>query len=528
MRAGRARTRLPMKRRDLIKGGMLAGLAGVTGLGCAVGGVAGAATAGTVAPGRNGRNGAAPGAGARRSPVRNIIFLAYDGFNYEDLAVARYLAGRQGRGPLEIERLLGAGAAGSMLTHSLTAVVTDSAAASTAWGAGRKVVNSALSMYPDGRELTTILELARDAGKATGLITTTRLTHATPAGWIAKVEDREMEDEIATQYFDFRPHVLLGGGRKHFAADAREDGRDLEGEFREAGYQLVRSAAELAGVTGPRVLGAFTDDHLPYEIDRRFQGDPGPSLADITRAGLATLDRHPGGFVVQVEAGRIDHANHANDPGGSVWDILAADDALAVILDFVDRNPDTLLLMGSDHATGGQSLYGIGPAYNQSTPALERLGDRRASYAYLRRVIPGEPSAGQVRDAVRDYLGIRLTDGQAGEGASILARQLRIGHPNAHRDEPGNSFNQLLSRAAAATFDRANVNFATGAHTAGLVPVVAYGAWDGPANLGVVDNTELFGWMARALGSDFRNPEMSEAEALRLSARRPEREMAVM
>jgi alkaline phosphatase len=505
-----------MKRRDLIKGGVLAGLAGVTGLGCAAGAVFAAAAG----------NGAGP-RGDRR-PARNVIFLAYDGFNYEDLAVARYFAGRQGRGALEFERLLGAGAVGSMLTHSLTSVVTDSAAASTAWSAGRKVVNGALAMYPDGRQLTTILELARDAGKATGLITTTRLTHATPAGWIAKVEDREMEDEIAAQYFDFRPHVLLGGGRSHFAATDREDGRDLEGDFRRAGYQVVRSAGELARATGPRLLGAFTDDHLPYEIDRRFQGDPGPSLADITRAGLAVLDRHTDGFVVQIEAGRIDHANHANDPGASVWDILAADEALAAILDFVDRTPDTLLLMASDHATGGQALYGTGPMYRGSTPALERLAGRRASYAYLRRQLPRQPTPRQVRDAVGDYLGIRLSDDQARDGARILARQLRIAHPNAQRDEPGNSFNMLLSRTEAGALDRANINFATGAHTAGLVPVVAYGAWDGPVNLGVVDNTELFAWMTRALGSDFRNQDMTEAEALRLGALRPERELVAM
>jgi alkaline phosphatase len=518
-----------MKRRDLIKGGVLAGLAGATGLGCAVAGVGGAA-AGNGA----GRNGAGQGAageagtGARRRPVRNIIFLAYDGFNYEDLAVARYFAGRQGRGSLEIERLLGGGAVGSMLTHSLTSVVTDSAAASTAWSAGRKVVNGALSMYPDGRELTTILELARDAGKATGLITTTRLTHATPAGWIAKVEDRSMEDEIAAQYFDFRPHVLLGGGRMHFAAEDRDDGRDLEGDFRRAGYHVMESAAELSRAAGPRLLGAFTDDHLPYEIDRRFQGAPGPSLAEMTRAGLAALDREPDGFVVQIEAGRIDHANHANDPGGSLWDILAADEALASILEFVDRRPDTLLLMASDHATGGQALYGTGPMYRGSTPALERLDGRRASYDYLRRLLPREPSADQVRDAVGEYLGLRLGYDEARAGARILARQVRIGHPNAHTDEPGNSFNQLLSRSEVDALERPNINFATGAHTAGLVPVVAYGAWDGPANLGVVDNTELFGWMTRALGSDYRNPEMTEAEALRLGALQPERAMAVM
>jgi alkaline phosphatase len=513
-----------MKRRDLIRhlvaGGVVGGVSGVAGLGCVAG-----------------SNGTGPGGpqavtnGRRRGgdgPVRNIIFFAYDGFNFEDLAAARYFAGLRGAGQLELERLMGAGAAGSMLTHSLTSVVTDSAAASSAWATGRKVINGALSMYPDGRDLITILDLARDAGKATGLITTTRLTHATPAGWGSKVPVREMEDEVAEQYLARRVDVLLGGGRLHFAADLRADGRDLEAEFRVEGYRVVRSAAELAGLRDERVLGVFTDDHLPFEIDRRFQGVAAPSLAAITRAGLSVLDRRANGFVVQIEAGRIDHANHHNDPGGSVWDVLAADEALAVARAYADANPDTLLIMASDHATGGQALYGLGARYGHSTPALETLGRRRASHEYLRSHVLGEgASAGRVRSVVAEYLGVDLTGAQADQVARVLAREVRAGHRNAHRDEPLNSFYQVISTGPGAP-DRPNINFATGAHTAGLVPLIAYGAWDGPANLGVVDNTELFGWMTRALGAEFHNPTMSAAEAQRLSAAAPEREMVLM
>jgi alkaline phosphatase len=508
-----------MKRRDLIKSGLLAGIAGVTGLG-RVPGLEAAEPAGA------GGNGAG---GAGGAPVRNIIFYAYDGFNFEDLALARYFAAVQGRGGLEIERMLAAGAAGSMTSHSLTSVVTDSAAASAAWATGRKVVNGAVSMYPDGRELTTILELARQAGKATGLITTTRLTHATPAAWIARVPARSMEDEIAEQYLAFRPDVLLGGGRRHFAAAHRSDGRDLERDFQRAGYQVLDTAADLAVATEGPVLGAFTHDHLPFEIDRRFQGAAGPSLAEITRAGLGRLGRHRDGFVVQIEAGRIDHANHHNDPGAAVWDMLAADETLSEVRAFVDRTPGTLLIMASDHATGGQAVYGLGSRYRHSNEAIRALGRRRTSYEHLRNhLIPTGADADQVRAAIREHLAIELSADEAADATRILARRLRLGHRNAHDSNPSVSLHQLLSTSRSGSPDRGNVNFATSSHTAGLVPVFTYGAWDGPAGLGVVDNTELFGWMARALGTDFRNPEMTEAEAIRVSGGSPEAELVVM
>jgi alkaline phosphatase len=196
----------------------------------------------------------------------------------------------------------------------------------------------------------------------------------------------------------------------------------------------------------------------------------------------------------------------------------------------VDREPGTLLIVASDHATGGQALYGTGPRYAFSTEALETLGRARISGERLRLHVLGRtPTAEQVRREVREQLGVRLTGAQADEAARVMAGQLRVAHPNAHTDEPANSLYRIISSAGAdGPLDRPNVNYATGAHTAGLVPLLAYGAWDGPRSLGVVDNTELFGWMTRALRIDFRNPEMTEAEARRLGAVTDPAAMTVM
>lgn len=505
-----------MKRRDLLKTALLGGAAAMTtGLtGC----ISAANAAGTgPAPARGG--GTEPWSGK----ARNIIFLAYDGTGYENAAAAGYFSRRILQRPLLFERLHSEGYAGSAMTHSLTSVVTDSAAASSTWATGRKVVNPALSMYPDGTPLTTILELAKQSGRRTGLVTSTRITHATPAAWASKALHRDHEESVAQQYLDLKVDILLGGGRKPF--DGRADGRDLFAEFRQRGYDVVGTGDQLAHSNGSRILGVFTPgmDHMPYEVDRRFQQDPAPSLAELTKKALEVLGGSDQGFVLQVEAGRIDHANHYSDPGALIWDWMAADDALQVIMEFVDENPDTLLLSASDHETGGSVVYGFGPWYLRSTQAFESLRNCRASHEWLVRYgLSRQPSASEVQDAVTRYLGIPINAEQSAELAALvgtrpLPREKWLGHPNAHTNQPDNSLGYLLSISPDWSPDRPNIIFATGNHTAGLVPAVLYGAMVPRGNLGIIDNTDLFRIMLDALGIEFENQMMTEEEALQIA-----------
>lgn len=485
-----------MDRREWLKTGAAAG-AGLATMGLAPAGRAGH-LADTVAP-----------------RAHNVVFFAYDGLTWEDLGTLRYHAMRHGTRTTHLERLLATGASGSMLVHSLTSVVTDSSAASTAWATGRKIVNQAVSEYPDGTPLATILELANDRGLATGLVTTTRLTHATPACWAAHTAHRDLEDEIAAQYLEQAPDVLLGGGSVHFDAERRSDGRDLFGAFRERGYEVLRDPDALAGATGSRLFGAFTADHLAYEIDRRHQGIASPSLADVTRKGLEVLAGSERGFVLQVEAGRVDHANHQNDPGAALWDLLAADEALEIVLDFADRTPGTLVIVGSDHGTGSGAVYGTGSGYRGASAAFDRITLHRGSYQNFRRRLGRSPTAGEVRSAAPELLGLELDAERAELVARVLAREVRLGHLRAHRDQPYNGLHQALTDAEPAE-PGLNLNYATGQHTAGPVPVALYGAGVEARGLGIVDNTELFTLMTRALGIEHQNPLLSEEEALRM------------
>jgi alkaline phosphatase len=496
-----------MKRRDFLRGGLAAGLAGALPLT----GPHPASAAGT-----SFRN---DGVARRFGPARKIIFFAYDGFSFGDLGTARYFAQRHLDGRrLTLETLLARSASGANLTHSLSSIVTDSAAASTAWATGQKVVNRSVSMHADGTPLTTLMDLARGTGRATGLITTTRLTHATPAAWVARIDNRDLEDEIALQYLEFAPDVLLGGGSRHFGAATRADGRDLFADFAATGFQVLRTPEDLQRASGSRLLGSFMADHLAFEIDRIHGNVAAPSLAEMVRVGLDVLDGSVNGFLLQIEAGRVDHANHQNDPAAMVWDVIAADDALVVALDFVERNPDTLLIMASDHATGAGAVYGAGAGYNASTAGFDRLSLRRASQEFTLRLLGARPTAADVREATQSLLATTLTEAESETLAEALGPQrTALAHPRAHGRDRGNNFGYALTAAAAADHPRLTFNYATGAHTAGPVPILAYGAGVAPAPLGLVDNTELFSWLAGAMEADFRNPAPAPVESAALA-----------
>jgi len=453
--------------------------------------------------------------------ARNVVFFVYDGFSWEDFAAAQHYANRHQGRTLALQRLLSLGTCGSMMTQSLTSIVTDSAAASTAWATGRRTANSNIGIFPDGQRLTAILELAKARGRATGLITTTRVTHATPAGFVAHILDRNDEDAIALQYLEAQPDVVLGGGTRHFDAGVRADGRDLFGEFAAEGYSIARTTEDLQVLQGPRMLGTFTSSHLPYEIDRIHQGSEAPSLEEMTHKGLQVLSRAPDGFFAQVEAGRIDHANHNNDPAAMVWEVLAADKALEIVLDFADRNPETLVILASDHGTGGGAIYGVGDDYHWASKSFDRIARRQASYEFILERLGSSPRPRDVAGQVAEYLKIQISEEDAGLVADAIHGNSRLSHSGTYHQQPENSLAWVIAEVENYEEpNRLNINYSAGQHTAGPVPIALYGAGTSEAQLGLVDNTEIFGWMCRALGTRYENPLMSEKEALNILADR--------
>jgi len=306
--------------------------------------------------------------------ARSVIFLVADGMNTGTWTLADYYLQHRSKQRTEWVQLYQQNAVTRALmeTCSANSRVTDSAAAASAWSTGVRIDNGAINFAPDGSELEPIHRRVQQSGRSTGLVTTTRVTHATPAAFAANVKVRGEEDTIARQYLEREVDVLLGGGEKNFSALTRADGVDLKQQYQAAGYQLLQSRDQLLNMgeeRAKRLLGLFWPSHLPYSIDRNQQPEIAqqvPTLAEMMRRALSTLEQNRHGFLLQVEGGRVDHGGHGNDVGAIVHDQLAFDECIAVAREYSQQHPETLVIVTTDHGCGGCQLNGVGSGYRDT------------------------------------------------------------------------------------------------------------------------------------------------------------------
>jgi len=317
----------------------------------------------------------------RPQQARNIILFIADGMSIPTISAARIFEGERA-GDGEAHTLSFEAFPGTALvrTYNTDAQVSDSASTATALVTGHKTRSGAVSVTADqfldacaadAEFPVTLAERAEDRGMATGIVSTARLTHATPATMYAHSLIRYWEADtdiapegvaagcvdIAAQLLAFDAgdgiDVALGGGRRNFLPDSvggeRGDGRDLMAEWQARGGVAVTDAAGFRGLdpqAGEPVLGLFTDSHMAYEADRDDAQEP--SLADMTAFAIDRLSRDEDGYVLMVEAGRVDHAHHATNAYRAMTDMQAFDAALAAALDRVDLD-ETLIIVTADH-----------------------------------------------------------------------------------------------------------------------------------------------------------------------------------
>ena len=257
-------------------------------------------------------------------------------------------------------------------------LVTDSAAGATAIASGVKTNNGAVGVDAEGKRVTTLLEQAKEAGKSVGLVTTSQVTDATPAAFAAHVENRSDQSEIARQYLEeTRPDVVLGGGEDYWRPEkelgdsnsptgdtekgSRGSEEDLVEKARRLGYDYVTNAEELDAADGPKILGLFADGEM-YRSGPEGEGaeyDPAVPLPEMTSKAIEILSENSEGFFLVVEEGGIDAMSHA----GNAELVLEAgqqlDESVAVAKDYIEDNPNTLLVVAADHETGGMSVEAL-------------------------------------------------------------------------------------------------------------------------------------------------------------------------
>jgi alkaline phosphatase len=315
----------------------------------------------------------APTAGAQS---RIILFIG-DGVGVSHWTAARFAADNLAVNQFKVMGLVD--------TRASNSRVTDSAAGATAFSAGVRTFNGAIGVGPDSQPVETVLEVAKKRGWATGLVATSSVTHATPASFAAHVPSRASEFDIAKQMADLGPEVMLGGGVRYFSADARPDGADLIAQLR-ATHRVLTAPDSLAGIepaSTPRLVGLFGFTQMPHAAART------PTLPEMTRKAIDILSRDPDGFFLMVEGSQPDWRSHENAPIEQVVaEVLDFDAAIGVALEYQRSNPDVLVLVVSDHETGGLAIE-VARDSAVLAQAASSLNDATAAQARAMGVVSG-------------------------------------------------------------------------------------------------------------------------------------------
>ncbi|WP_312193120.1 alkaline phosphatase, partial [Sphingobacterium sp.] len=279
-----------------------------------------------------------------------VIFMISDGMSSGTLAMADlYSRMVLGRNSNWMQLYLdGKMSRALMDTASASSIITDSAAASSALGGGVRVKNGVLNIGLNGEKHLPAWQEFKRMGKKAGCVTSVTITHATPAGFCVNSSSRNAEPEIAMMYAEQGFDVLFGGGDEFFNPSKRKDGKDLYQTYQQKGYQLLKKRSDLKSVSKDKpILGIFNAGALPYAVDRANISNlqDTPTLAEMATTAIAQMKDHPEGFVLQIEGGKVDWAAHANDVAGLIHDQLAFDEAVNVVMDFAEKDGETLVIL---------------------------------------------------------------------------------------------------------------------------------------------------------------------------------------
>ncbi len=402
-----------------------------------------------------------------KEEVKNVIFLIGDGMGPAYTTMYRYFKDDPSTPDME-PTAFDSYLTGMQSTYSWDEEenITDSAAAATSMAAGIKTYNGAISVDMKKQETKTVLEEAKEQGKATGLVATSQINHATPAAFGAHDESRKNYNDIADDYYDemingeHKVDVMLGGGTSYFE---RSD-RNLAEEFQNDGYSYVTSREELLNDTNEQILGLFGEKGMDKKIDRN---DETPSLSEMTETALNRLSTDKDGFFLMVEGSQIDWAGHDNDVVAAMSEMEDFEAAFKSAIEFAKKDKHTLVVTTADHSTGGISIGREGP-YTWDAEAVKTA---QRTPDFMAAEIAG---GADVEETLKKYVDLELT----GDEIEAVKKAAETGD----KDEIDNAIENIFNV-------RSGTGWTTGGHTGVDVQVYSYG----PASAqftGLMDNTD--------------------------------------
>ncbi len=427
--------------------------------------------------------------------AKNLIVMVPDGTGAAHLTLTRWVKDSR---KLAVDEMC----AGVVRTYGADSMVTDSAPAATAFATGHKTSDKFISILPGSvtipgvdpipdelqyKPVATVLEGAKLMGKATGLVATSNIQHATPAAFSAHWPDRDHYNEIAEQQVYQDIDVVFGGGRQYLIplsqGGTRTDGENLLQVLKDRGVTLVETRDQMLAVQADRVWGLFAPKDMQRDLDRAEFAPQEPSVAEMTKKAIDLLSKNPQGFFLFVEGSQVDWSSHGNDPVGVVTELLAFDRAVQVALDFAKQHGDTVVLVFSDHGNGGMSIGNALTTGSYSRMSFESvvgpLKKATLTAEGIAKKIEKDRSESHIRTVLSRFWGI--DDLTSEEIASIQNYQGKY---------LSNAIAPIISR-------RANIGWTTGGHTGEDLVFYHYGL---NVPTGTVENTDLAHLSASVLG----------------------------
>ncbi len=280
---------------------------------------------------------------AQKKP-KNVIFMIGDGMGLSQISAALVCK----EGDLNLARFK---KIGFIKTNSSDNFITDSAAGATAFSIGEKTYNGAIGLDSLKNPKPTLIELAENKGLRTGMVVTCAMTHATPASFAAHAENRKLEYEIAEDFTNVDLEVMMGGGQRYFTN--RKDGKNLLDTLRKKGYEVLDSTINLENIASSKFYAFSNYGHNLSMTDGRGNYSEKASLKAVE-----VLNESHSGFFLIVEGSQIDWGGHDNNSDYIISEMLDFDATIGKVLDWAQKDGNTLVVVTADHETGGYALNG--------------------------------------------------------------------------------------------------------------------------------------------------------------------------